>query len=369
MKHGRVLLLVVFCLLSIALPAAQARQSASPLVAFVNSSGQLIVSSGDGSYRWIVTNPGEKLAGDPAWSDSGLLFVVGGSLRAGSVSQQSASDVGKAAGTLLSVSANGKFVFYQASDGSYQIQGQDGSGGFALPITNDLGARYSGLWSGTLVAYWGYSGNSTLAVTDAAAQQTVTLDSGRSAPITPLAWRPKSTQLIFRDATGSIRLVDLACLQGGCSTNPLENAATLTAADTDIATDGTWLYFRADTNINAVKLDCGSSCTGVAIAANAAPQTALSAAGGTLIYTAYEQNPNDPSDREVRAINLDCMSNPSSCAPQTVLASAVAGAISTDGHYAVVQLASGLNSLDLGNGSTAYLSDAGASLTDAIWQP
>jgi len=366
MKHGRVLLLVVFCLLVIALPAAAQN---SPLVAFVNSSGQLIVSSGDGSYRWIVTNPGETLAGDPAWTNTGLLFAVGSSLRAANVSQQSASEVGQAAGSLMSVSPNGKFVFYQAQDGSYHLQGQDGSGAFALPITNDLNARYSGLWSGTLVAYWGYSGNSTLAVTDAAAQQTVTLDSGRSAPITPLAWRPKTTQLIFRDATGSIRLADVGCVANGCASNPLDSATTLAAADTDVATDGTWLYYRTDTNINAVNLDCGANCTGAVIAGNAAPQTALSAAGKTLVYTAYQQNPNDPADRVVMTLNLDCVSNPSSCAPQTVLPSAVAGAISADGRYAVVQLSSGLNSLDLSSGSTAYLSDPGAALADAHWQP
>ena len=366
MKHGRVLLLVVFCLLMMALPAAAQN---APLVAFVNSSGQLIVSSGDGSYRWIVTNPGETLAGDTAWSGNGLLFAVGTSLRSANVSQQSASEVGQVSGAALSVSSDGEFLFYQQQDGSYGIQALDGNGAVALSLTNDPGARYSGLWSGTLVAYWGYSGNSTLAVTDAASKQTVTLDSGRSAPITPLAWRPKTTQLIFRDATGSIRLADLACLQSGCGSNPLDGATTLAAADTDAATDGTWLYYRADTAINAVNLDCGSSCNGVSIAGNAAPQTALSAAGGTLVYTAYEQNPNDPSDREVRALNLGCMSNPSSCAPQTVLTSAVAGAISADGRFAVVQLASGLNSLDLSSGTTTYLSDPGATLTGAHWQP
>src|SRR5262249_28944624 len=159
-----------------------------------------------------------------------------------------------------------------------------------------------------------YAGNSTLAVTDAASQQTITLDSGRSAPITPLVWRPRSTQLIFRDATGSIRLADLGCLQSGCPSNPLESATVLASADTDVATDGTWLYYRTDTNINAVNLDCGTSCNGVMIAGNAAPQTAISAAGGTLVYTAYTQNPNDPSDRQVNTLNLGCVSNPSSCA-------------------------------------------------------
>jgi len=366
MKHGRVLLLVVFCLLVLAFPAL-AQNSA--LIAFVNSSGQLIVSSGDGTtFRWIVTNPGEKLAGEPIWSGNGLLFAVGNSLRVANISQQNAGEVGQANGALLSASPNGNTLFYQGQDGSYGIQSPDGSGAVPLSLTNDRGALYSGLWSGTLVAYWGYAGNSTLAVTDAASQQTVTLDSGRSAPITPLAWRPRTAQLIFRDTTGSIRLADLSCLQSGCGANPLENATTLAAADTDIATDGTWLFYRANGNINAVNLDCGSSCNGVAIADNAAPQTALNVVSGTLVYTVYQQNPNDPADREVRVLDLGCVSNPSSCAPQTVLSGAVAGAISSDGHYAVVQTASGLSSLDLSSGSTAYLADAGALLADAHWQ-
>ncbi len=366
MKHGRVLLLVVFCLLSIALPALAQN---SPLVAFVNSSGQLIVSSGDGtSFRWIVTNPGEKLAGEPVWGGNQLLFAVGNSLRAGNLNQQNVSEVGQVSGALLSVSPNANFLFYQGQDGSYGLQSADGSGTVPLSLTNDRGALYSGLWSGTLVAYWGYAGNSTLAVTDAASQQTVTLDSGRSAPITPLAWRPRTAQLIFRDTTGSIRLADLACLQAGCGANPLENATVLALADTDIATDGNILYYRADGNINAVNLDCGNSCNGVALATNAAPQTALSAAGGTLVYTAYQQNPNDPNDREVRTLDLGCVSNPASCAPQMVLNGAVAGAVSSDGRYAVVQTSSGLSSLNLSSGATAYLSDTGATLSDAHWQ-
>ncbi|MBI1259213.1 MAG: hypothetical protein GC204_17235 [Chloroflexi bacterium] len=367
MKHGRVLLLVVFCLLVIALPAAAQN---SPLVAFVNSSGQLIVSSGDGaSYRWIVTNPGEKLAGEPSWTVNGLTFAVGASLRVANPASQAVSEIGTASGTMLSVAQDGKSLFYQQQDGSYALQQLNGSGNVSLSLTNDRGAPYSGLWSGTLVAYWGYAGNSVLAVDDVGSGNVITLDSGRSAPITPLAWRPRSAQLIFRDTTGSIRMADLACLPSGCNGNPLDSAPVLAVADTDVATDGNMLYYRADGNINAVNLDCGNSCNGVAIAGNAAPQTAISAANGTLVYTAYQQNPNDPSDREVQTLNLGCVSNPSSCTAQTVLSGASAGVISSDGRFAVVQTSSGLSSLDLSSGATAYLSDTGASLTDAHWQP
>ncbi|MEO8396587.1 MAG: hypothetical protein ABI700_26575 [Chloroflexota bacterium] len=87
------------------------------------------------------------------------------------------------------------------------------------------------------------------------------------------------------------------------------------------------------------------------------------------MYTAFQQNPNDPTDRVVMTLDLVCVSNPSSCAPQAVLSGAVAGAISSDGRFAVVQTSTELSSLDLSSGSTAYLSDSGVSLVDAVWQP
>jgi hypothetical protein len=373
MKNRRVLLLVVFCLLIAAFPAAA--QSA-PLVAFVNSGGQLIISSGDGSYRWIVTNPGETLAGEPTWSAGGdrLFFAVntgsGISLRAASVGQQNVSEIGQAAGRTFAVSPDGSAVFYQQNDGTYALQ--SASGGLALPISNDYGGRNNGIWSDVLplIAYWGYAGNSTLAVTNVANGQTVTLDSGRSAPITPLEWRQGTAQLLYRDASGSIRLADLSCLQSGCAANPLDTAATLASADADAASDGTWLYYRSGDVVTAVPLTCPADCqsSAVPVAGSAAPQTPIHAANGILVYTGYTQNPNDPNDREVRGVNLGCMSSPDSCAPQTILSGAVAGEISDNGRFVVVELPSGLSSLDLSTGAQTYLSDKGAPLTGAHWQ-
>lgn len=380
MKNGRALLLVVLWWLLTAFPAAaQALQPASPRVAFVNSSGQLIVSSADGGYRWIITNPGETLAGDHRWSPDGdqLYFAVntGGaiSLRVASVSQQSVSEIGQLAGQFISRSPDGSTLFYQNPDGSYGLQG--GASPALGAVRNDLGARYSGLWSdvGAVVAYWGYAGNSQLIVTDTADGDTLTLDSGRSAPITPLVWRPGTLQIIFRDAAGVIRLADVACLQSSCPANPLETGAALASADADVATDGTWLFFRAGDAIAAVNLGCVSSdsCqnSAIAVATNAAPQTALNVTDGQLVYTAYASNPNDPNDREVRLVNLSCVSN-GACAPQTVVAGGTAaGALSRDGHFAVVETPGGLNTLDLTSGALAYLSDRGAPLTAARWQP
>lgn len=349
------------------------------MIAFVNSGGQLIVSGADGGFRWIITNPGETLAGGFSWSVDGdrLFFAVSNgaqnSLRMAQVSSQAVTEVGVVSGNLVAVSPDGIFAFLQQSDGSYSLQALNSTAA-PLPISNDRAARYSGLWSNILplVAYWGYVGNSNLAVTDAVSAQTALLDSGRSAPITPLAWLPGNPYLIFRDASGVIRLADVSCLQSGCSSNPLESAVALASADADIATDGTWLFFRSGDALAAVNLSCANSdsClnSAVGIAVNAAPLTAISAAVGRLVYTAYQQNPNDPNDREVRVIDLSCL-NSGACAPQAAASGAVAGALSSDGRYAVVEVAGGLSTLDLNSGAQAYLSDSGAPLIGAVWQP
>ncbi len=372
MKNGRGVLLVVFCLLMIALPALA---QASPLVALVNSSGQLIVSSGDGGYRWIITNPGETLAGY-AWAGDRLYFALdNGTLRAADAGSQSVSEVGQAAGTLLSLSPDGSFVFTQQADGSYALRTPGGQTTPLAPLRNDAGARYSGLWANAapLVAYWGYGGNSMIAVTDATNGATLTLDSGRSTPITPLAWRLDTAQLIYRDGSGIVRIADLGCLTSACVGNPLENGTALLPSDAaDVETDGTWVYFRSGETIAAINLRCGNIdvCLGstVTLGTNAAPQTSLHTASTTLVYTAYTQNPNDPNDREVRVVPLICLGG-GSCAPQTIVTGAVAGALSADGRFAVVEQADGLSSLDLTSGAKTYLSDRGAPLAGARWQP
>ncbi len=382
MKARRALFLVLLCLIGMIFTAGSAAaQTNAPLVALANSSGQLIVSSGDGGYRWIVTNPGEVVAGTTVWSPRGdqLLFAVGSggsaSLRAANVSQQTISEIGQVGGEPLSLSSDGSTLFIQQPDGSYALQAING-GAVTLPLSNDLGAHYSGLWSDAapLVAYWGFAGNSQLAVTNAASGATITLDSGRTAPITPLAWRPGTTQLVYRDASGFVRLADLACLQSNCGANPLETGAALLPAEvSDVHVTADWAYFRSGESIGAVNLGCAAAnaCQNaqVLIAGNAAPQTTLSVGRTTLVYTAYTRNANDINDREVRALDLNCLGNPASCAPQTVLSGAVAGAISADGRYAVVeQVNGGLSSLDLNTGAAAYLADKGAALAGARWQ-
>jgi hypothetical protein len=289
------------------------------------------------------------------------------------ISRQAIGELGAAASGVMSLSPDGDFDFGQNSDGSYFLETRAGAQS-ALPITNDASARYSGLWADALplVAYWGYNGNSSLAVTNAASGQTALVDSGRTSPVLPLMWLPGTTQLIYREADGQIRLADFSCLQSVCSGSPDDfNIRALASADADVATDGDWLFFRSGSDIAAVDLNCATMDTclssAVAIAPNAAPQTAINTAGGVLVYTAYAQNANDPNDREVRVVNLACLSS-GGCAAQTVATTAIAGAMSANGRYTVIESGNGLESLDLISGARAYLSDRGAALNRARWQ-
>ena len=83
---------------------------------------------------------------------------------------------------------------------------------------------------------------------------------------------------------------------------------------------------------------------------------------------AYTQNPNDPNDREVRGVNLACLTS-GGCTAQPVAVGAVAGALSSNGRFAVIESANGLESLDLSTSARAYLSEPGAALSQARWQP
>jgi hypothetical protein len=425
---------LVAVLILIAVLPLQAQSGA--LVAFVNGSGQLVVSSGDGAYRWIVTNPGEFLV-DPVgynWSPGGdrVFFTIdlGGevSLRVGDVTSQSAVEIGRVSNNNLSggewvsngvlvgtadrisyfdasngsvadvitgqgnvsllspfandhpnlpqprsVSPSGDYLFYQQGDGRYAVAALDGSSAFPLPGANDPNARLTGLWSDSaaLVAYWGFEGNSVLSVTDAGSGATVTLDSGRATPITPLGWRANTNQLLYRDGAGIVRLADVSCLFGGCGANPLESGVeVLPASATDVQTNGDWAFYQDGDGIYALWLGCAESgaCAGSAITlgGSAVPNTMIHMGGGVLAYTGYSADPNNPNDRDVRVVSLGCL-NSGGCSPQSVLGGAVAGLVAPDGGSMVVeQLGVGLNVLNLSSLSTTYLSDGGALVT-ARW--
>lgn len=438
---NRLLALLVLFTVTLALllsPMPAQAQGVTPL-AFVNNSGQLVVTSGNGSIRWIVTNPGESLALPMGftWSPDGrrIFYAVntggGVSLRVGEVSSQqsveiatsgsgvsggewfpdgtsvlvaengsafrlaingsSASEVASGVGQLISpyntdrpnlqiarsLSPDGSFLFFW-NGGGYTLQAV-GGGGVTLPLSNDANARSSGIWADNapLVAYWGFSpgGTSSLAVTNAANGDTIILDSGRTAPIAPAAWRPGTSQLVYRDASNVVRLADVGCLLSGCGGNPLESGvgvAPATASDMQFGVQRDWLFYRDGEGVFAVNLGCvgSNNClqSAVSLGGNSAPQTWLHVAGNTLAYTAYTQDARNPADREVRVVNLNCLGSPPSCQPTGVVAGMTAGLVSPDGGFVTAdQNGAGLNSINLSSGTVVNLSGS-VNLTRARWR-
>lgn len=431
MRRWAIWLVAVLVLFAVLPAEAQDSARVAARVAFVNGSGQLVVSSSDGSFRWIITNPGELLV-DPVgytWSADGnrVFFAVDlgaeVSLRVADIAAQSISELGKVPNNGLSggqwigsgvviangdrmsyidtdngavtdlisgqgnigllspyangdpnlaptssVSPAGDYVFYQQGDGRYAVASLSSGTAFPLPGVNEPNARLNGLWSDitSLVAYWGFEGNSILSVTDAANGTTVTLDSGRTTPINPIAWREGTSQLLYRDGAGVVRLADVSCLFSGCTSNPLESGVeVLPASAMDVLVDGDWVFYREGDAVFALSLGCADSgtCAGSAaqLGGGPAPGTMIHAAGGTLAYTA-----GDSYSREVRIVPLDCLSS-GGCSPQTALTGAAAGLVSPDGASVVVdQTGVGLNVLNLSSGTTTYLSDGGA-LATARW--
>lgn len=443
-------LLCVFLIVLLALGGAASAQGQTPLVAFVNSSGQVVVASGDGQVRWIVTNPGELLAQPVGytWSPDGehLLLAIsaggGVSLRTAEIASQTVREIGQlegapsggewtpdgnavvvASGSQLlrfgidgtmtplvsgqgalalyspfasdrpqvagggGLSPDGRYLFYWQSEGGqgrYHLLDVNSGAVTPLAVVNDANARQSGLWAerAPLVAYWGTDGGSSvLAVTHAASGQTVTLNSGRTVPVTPLAWASGGAQLIYRDTSNFIRLTDLSCLtQGGCVGSPLENGVELlpaTASEVQIPPGSTWVYFRDGDNVGALDLRCanGGNCLDsiVTLGGQAVQRLWIHAAGNTLAYTAYTSDPNNPADREARVVDLRCATNPATCQPVALASQAVAGLVSPDGAYVAADLiGSGLHVLRVADRLQTYMSGSlgsqpGAGLTLARW--
>jgi hypothetical protein len=434
--RGRLLLL---SLLLLTLPflfnvrSISAQNSAH--IAFLNSSSQLVVSSGDGGMRWIVTDPGETLVMPVgfSWSPDGgrLFFAVGSgsdaSLRVGDVASQSVSEFGRASGQLSggdwapngssvilgvnnqvlaypvgggdpsalvngrgpvtlhsafdgansqpnlaqsrSLSPDGRFLFYMDNGRNTLLANGSAS---ALPGTNDANGRQNGIWSDAapLVAYWGYESNSLIAVTDAENGQTITLDSGRSMPISPVAWIPGLAHLIYRDNSTSIRIADLSCLQSGCGDNPLQNGVELLPATaTEIQVTANRVYFVDNGTAQVIDLSCAGNgnCAGSAqpFGTNVAPQTWLDLGGNTLSYTAFTQDAYNAADREVRVADLDCLPG---CAPQPAQAGSVGGMVAPNGGFVVIE-DGGLSVLRLYDKQVTSLSDraGGSLLATARW--
>ena len=174
-------------------------------------------------------------------------------------------------------------------------------------------------------------------------------------------------------------MADVSCVSSGCGANPLENGvALLPASAADVQVTSGWAFWRDSENVQGVPLACAASSncetSAVTLGTQSAPQTMLHAAGSTLVYTAYSQDPRNPNDREVRVVNLACLANPATCQPQTLITGAVAGLVSDDGQYVVADVAgNGLNAIRIADGAATYLSGSvngtlGTGLVTARWE-
>lgn len=375
---------------------------AVPRLALLNSSGQLVIASADGTARWIVTNPGETLNPDTGytWSpDGNLLFFAidtagGTTARIADLATQTTTDIAQSNGrlsggdwlttdrvllsdgsdviaysadgaqpllpgvaaTLISPYSNGSaaqgispdgnyLIFRDNSRGSTVIYRRDRNDLIDLSVSSELNARGNGMWSdaASLVAYQGTdaAGQNVLSVTNPALPATFTLSSNSSIPLSVIGWLPDSNRLIYRDSSGQGRLADVGCLVSGCNDNPLESATVvLPVAAGDVHISGTRLVFRMDDSLYALDTACSQTNTCADSAVGIATQLAPRSGVQVAAGTVvYTAYSTASSDPLDREIRrLDLSCLPDSCQPQNLLSGAVAGAISPDGGYLVADI-------------------------------
>jgi hypothetical protein len=120
------------------------------------------------------------------------------------------------------------------------------------------------------------------------------------------------------------------------------------------------VYYRAAGSVYAQPLSCiaDSTCatTAIPLAAQVAPRTILHVVDSTLIYTAYLNDPTNPADREIRLLDTNCL--PDSCTPQPLVSGAIAGMLSGNADYLVMDvIGDGRYTLRLADMNRVYLSD------------
>ncbi len=347
-------------------------------VAFINSSGQLVAASADGNGRWIVTNPGETLHPQVgyAWSPEGdaLFFAVqtsaGISLRIGDVNTQTAREIALENGA-LSGSDWTEWGILIANDSALRFYQTDGSVA-ELPSSQVVTQISRVLWSdAALVAYSALDENNTsLLVVTATDGSSIRLSSGRSTPLTPVAWLEGTTQLLYYGADYQIQWADVGCVFSGCDTNPLENGiVVLPASAVEVQIGQDRLFFREDETIRGVRLACVATDTcltdAFTLATTAVSEALLSLQGDMLVYTTYSQDAFNPSDRTIWWVDATCAPD---CVAQPLLTSAVNGALSPDGTLLIADIVGdGLYLITLADGRQLMLSGSGAALMAARW--
>jgi len=386
-------LVVILLLLWIPITTAQS----TPLLAFLNGSGQLVVSSGDGATRWIVTNPGQQVDTSLgfAWTaDGNLVFALAGmGVFEGDPATQNITQADTSDPATLAylrglgnrpnsaypqgLSSDGQFAFV-ANGTNYAIADLTNNNILPLPLAGDSNEQKSGLWADNtpLVAYWGLdnNGGTVLSVVDATSLNSVTLQSGRSVPMFPIAWLPDTEFLFFRSPTGDVMLADVSCLAAGCSGNPLENGVMVAPSSANqLQVTASHLYYVDGEQLMGVDITCVNSNNCLdsvqVLGDKVVPLTMMHVRNDRLVYTAYANNPN--TDRIAMFLDLTCVPD---CQPQPIVNNAMAGLLSPDGDYLVIDsLDAGLNILDISGGGLVYLTDTmggqlGAGLLTTRWR-
>ena len=384
-------------LLLVWIPLSTAQSNS--MLAFLNGSGQLVVSSGDGATRWIVTNPGQYVDDSLgfAWTAEGdLTFALKGvGLFSGEPRTQAIAPIESDDLANLShlrgltnrsniiepqgTSADGQYAFV-ADSNRYFIVDLDTNGATQLPISGNGNAQSSGLWADNtpLVAYWGLDSNSStaLSVIHAPSQNMIVANSGNSIPMPPIAWIPNSTILVFRTATGDVQIADVGCVVNGCSDNPLASGTAVAPSSANhIQVTDSAIYYVDGEQVIGVDLSCvqANNCLAsrFVIGDHVVPLSMIHASNNRLVYTSYASNANNAADRIVQFVDLTCTPN---CPPQAILNGAMAGLLSPSADYLMVDIVGeGLNILQLSKGNLVYLSDTmggqlGAGLNTARWQ-
>lgn len=384
---------VILLLLWIPVTTAQS----TPLLAFLNGSGQLVVSSGDGATRWIVTNPGQQVDTSLgfAWTaDGNLVFALSGmGVFEGDPATQNITQADTSDPAILAylrglgnrptgahpqgLSSDGRFAFV-ANGTNYAVVNLTTNNATALPLAGDNKDQNSGLWAdnASLVAYWGVdnNGGTALSVVDAASLNSVALQSGRSVPMFPIAWLPDTAFLLFRSPTGDVMLADVSCLASGCSGNPLESGVIVAPSSANqLQVTASNLYYVDGEQLIGVDLTCvnDNSCldSQQVLGDKVVPLSMMHVRNDRLVYTAYANNPN--TERIVMFLDLTCAPD---CQPQPIVNNAMAGLLSPDGDYLMIDsLDAGLNILDISGGGSVYLTETmggqlGAGLSTARWR-
>ncbi|GAB1422323.1 hypothetical protein MASR2M15_25510 [Anaerolineales bacterium] len=392
-------------------------------VAFMNSAGQLLISSQDGQIRWILSDPGQTIATQqlPKWSFDGhrLLYALDLGQQSFDLRMVDAPSQSLIASTPINpfggadwvsgqnaLVAQGSelLVFNTALQSLGTFQGnlrllqtvQTGNGVLALLVEGnayrlfnanntalfELPGQYDARTHGHttneqgLIAYSSRdeSGGSLLVVVSANGTF-FAHPSASTSPMQALTFTG-DRRLNYRDVSGVIRIADVSCVLTSCGVDPFSSALDILPASAgEIKLNGNTLVYKDANQLLMAPITCLNTGSCNASAAVLATNVALRlpyfmADNGKLFYTGFNNNVADVSDRHLFSADLAC----ADCGAQLLRSGALAVDLSSDGRKLVIDDADeGLNILDLASGSLVFLAPPAANWGNALpfvrWSP